>query len=295
VNIGDTILSLRQKFTAAAGATGERLAVELSENRAPIWALADPGQLGEVLAAVIARPAKGVPRERTRIVIAWDVETVAERLSPTPLAPGKYAHITVHDDGPEMDAAQAAVVFEPVLSKSGDPAQAAASSGLALARAYSIVHQWGGDIAFSSEPGQGSTFAIYLPYVEPEKEPGAPPAQRPSAGTATILVVDDESGIRELIRKILLRERYRVLEAGTAEEALTLSQGQSIDLLITDVMLPGIHGPELARRMQQAAPRLKMLFISGFTGEEKVPTGAHLLTKPFTLSALLEKVREALE
>jgi len=298
INIGDTILSLRSKLTAAAGTTGERLMVELSENRTPILAMADPGQLGEVLAAVIARPAKGVPRERTRIVIAWDVETVAERLSPTPLAPGKYAHITVHDDGPEMDAAQAAGVFEPVLSKTGDPAPAAASSGLALARAYSIVHQWGGDIAFSSEPGQGSTFAIYLPYVEPEREPEGPPAKQteaqPGGNPATILVVDDESGIRELIRKILLREGYRVLEAGSAEEALTLAQDQSIDLLIADVMLPGIHGPELARRMQQAAPGLKTLFISGFTGEEKIPAGARFLAKPFTLRALLEKVRAAL-
>ena len=299
VNIGETILSLRPKLTAAAGATGERIAVELSENRTPILAMADPGQLGEVLAAIIARPPKGIPRERTRIAIAWDVETVAERLSPTPLTPGKYAHITVHDDGPEMDAAQAAGVFEPVLSKTGDSVPAAATSGLALARAYSIVHQWGGDIAFSSEPGQGSTFAIYLPYIEPEGEPEAAPAKQtkgqPEGKSATILVVDDETGIRELIRKILLRERYHVLEAGSAEEALNLGQGQSIDLLITDVMLPGIHGPELARRMQQTVPRLKTLFISGYTGEEKVPAGARLLAKPFTLGALLEKVRAALE
>jgi signal transduction histidine kinase len=291
INIGETILSLRPKLTAAAGATGERTAVELSENRTPILAMADPGQLGEVLAAIVARPSKGIPRERTRIAIAWDVQTVAERLSPTPLAPGKYARITVHDDGPEMDPAQAAGVFEPVLSKTGDAAPAAASSGLALARAYSIVHQWGGDIAFSSEPGQGSTFAIYLPLVEPE---GGSVEPRTTA-TTTILVVDDETGIRDLIRKILQRERYRVLEAGSAEEAFTVAQGQSIDLLITDVMLPGIHGPELARRMQQTAPRLKTLFISGFTGEEKVPVGGQFLAKPFTLGALLEKVRAALD
>jgi signal transduction histidine kinase/CheY-like chemotaxis protein len=290
VNIGDTILSLRPKLTAAAGATGERVTVELSENPTPILAMADPGQLGEVLAAIIARPAKGVPRERTRIAIAWDVETVAERLSPTPLAPGKYAHITVNDDGPEMDAAQAAGVFEPVLSKTGESVPAAAT-GLALARAYSIVHQWGGDIAFSSEPGQGSTFAIYLPLVEPEGGQAEPRTKE----AATILVVDDETGIRELIRRILLRERYRVLESGSAEQALNIAQGQSIDLLITDVMLPGIHGPELARRMQQTAPRLKTLFISGYTGEENVPAGARFLAKPFTLGALLEKVRAALE
>ncbi len=86
-----------------------------------------------------------------------------------------------------------------------------------------------------------------------------------------------------------------MLEAGSAEEALAAAQGQAIDLLITDVMLPGIHGPELARGMQQAAPRLKTLFISGYTGEEHVPASGHFLAKPFTLAALLEKVREALE
>jgi signal transduction histidine kinase/CheY-like chemotaxis protein len=288
VNIGDTMQSLRSRITAAAG---ERVAVELTVNRTPILAMADPGQLGEVLAAVLAGPLKGAPREHTRITIACDVETVADLLSPAPLAAGKYAHITVRDDGSALDATQAAGVFDPILSKTGEIA------GLALARAYNVVHEWGGDIAFSSEPGQGSTFTIYLPYVEPAGAPVVRPASQkePRRGTSpTILVVDDETGIRELIRKILRRERYRVLEAGTAEEALAAAQGQSIDLLITDVLLPGIHGPELARRMQQAAPKLKTLFISGYTGEEQVPAGARFLAKPFTLASLLEKVRETL-
>lgn len=291
VNIGDTILHLRSKIAAAAG---ERVAVELAVAREPVVAMADQVQLGEVLSAVIGGARKGTPRERTRITIAWDVETIAERLSPTALASGTYARITVQDDGHGLDAEQAAGVFDPVLSKSGDSASALA--GLALARAYSVVHEWGGDIAFSSEPGRGSTFIIYLPYVAPEGAPARSTQQTEASRKepATILVVDDETGIRELIRKILERERYRVLEAASAEEALTTVQGQVIDLLITDVMLPGIRGPELARQMQQAAPRLKTLFISGYTGEERVPPGAVFLAKPFTLPVLLEKVREAL-
>ena len=297
VNIGDSILNSRSKIAAAAG---EGVAVELTANPEPVLALADPGQLEEVLTAVVAGVRKGMPRAETRIVIAWDVAMVVERLSPSALAAGKYARVIVRDDVRDdaqgLDAAQAAGMFDPVLSKSGDPVAVAAA--LALPRAYSLVHEWGGDIAFASEPGQGSIFTIYLPHVEPEGAPMARPSARtePKSGKpAAILVVDDETGIRELIRKILVRERYRVEEAASAEEAVTISRRQPIDLLITDVMLPGIRGPELARRMQQASPGLKTLFISGYTGEEHVPAGAQLLLKPFTLAALLEKVREALK
>ncbi len=159
VNLGDAIMNLRSKITAAAG---ERVAVELTVNRAPVLAMADPEQLGEVLSAAIVGPRNSAPQDRTRITIAWDVETVTERLSPTALAAGKYARITIHGDGAGLDAGQAAGVFDPALSKTGDTA------GLALARAYSVVHDWGGDIGFASQPGQGSTFTIYLPYVEPE-------------------------------------------------------------------------------------------------------------------------------
>jgi two-component system, cell cycle sensor histidine kinase and response regulator CckA len=291
VNIGEAISKLRSRLAAEAG---EGVTVELQGHPEPVVAMADEGQLGEVLAAVVAGTRRGAPRKRARVVIAWDVQTVTERLSPTALAAGHYARITISADGDGLDAEQAANVFDPVLSKTSDPAAAA----LALPRAYSLVHEWAGDIALATEPGRGSTFAIYLPHVETEGAPDRIPATRtePQRGEpARILVVDDETGIRELIRKILQRERYRVLEAGTAEEALSIAQRQSIDLLITDVLLPGIHGPELARRMQQAAPRIKTLFISGFTGEEEVPSGGRFLAKPFTLGTLLQKVREALE
>ena len=293
VNLGDAILNLRSKITAAAGA---RVAVELTVNRTPVLAMADPDQLGDVLSAVIAGTRESIA-DRTRITIEWDVETVAERLSPTALAAGKYARVTVRNDGRGVDSEQVAGVFDPVLSKSMDPA--AGQPGLALARAYSVVHEWGGDIAFASEAGKGSTFTIYLPYIEPEGATSVAvirPAVRTRAGAEreTILVVDDETGIRELIRKILSREGYRVLEAGSAEDGLAAARGQKIDLVITDVMLPGINGPELARRMQQAAPQLKALFISGHTGSAILPPGAAFLAKPFTLAALLEKVRQTL-
>jgi two-component system cell cycle sensor histidine kinase/response regulator CckA len=130
----------------------------------------------------------------------------------------------------------------------------------------------------------------------------AEPPPLPEPMRETILVVDDEPGIRGLIRKILRREHYNVLEAVSGEDALTvaLSQAGSIQLLLTDVIMPGLSGPELARRMCEASPDLKVLFISGYVGEdgtlpEKLPFGFTFLPKPFTLGALVNKVRETLD
>jgi DNA-binding response OmpR family regulator len=124
----------------------------------------------------------------------------------------------------------------------------------------------------------------------------------PDQARETILVVDDEAGIRGLVRKILRRERYRVLEAGSAEEALAIavSQGGTIDLLLTDIMLPGMDGTELARRLHESMTGVKVLYISGFSPEEtarrtQFPLGATFLAKPFTLGALVSSVRSTLD
>jgi CheY-like chemotaxis protein len=162
----------------------------------------------------------------------------------------------------------------------GRRSSVAAGPGVALARAYAPVRDWGGDIAVENLGPSGNTFAIYLPYLD---GPPKPTAEAPAVLTAappplperlreTILVADDEPGIRGLIRKILRRERYNVLEAGSADEALTvaLSQAGPIQLLLTDVIMPSLEGPELARRMSEASPDRKVLFISEYTGEESV-------------------------
>jgi two-component system, cell cycle sensor histidine kinase and response regulator CckA len=184
------------------------------------------------------------------------------------------------------------------------PAGPGASS---LARGYAAVREWGGDLVAESGGTAGSTFAIYLPYVAPPAPPAAVPVAAvppplPEPMRETILVVDDEPGIRGLIRKILRRERYNVLEAENGEDALTvaLSHAGPIHLLLTDVIMPGLSGPELARRMCEASPELKVLLISGYSGEdgallEKLPSGHAFLPKPFTLGALVSKVRETLD
>ncbi|HLH38313.1 MAG TPA: response regulator [Bryobacteraceae bacterium] len=270
----------------------DRVSVEIDPASEPVWAMADASQLEDILQA-LASPAREEARERSRLSISCGVEAIAEQIPGAPLAPGAYARITIRDDGRGTDSPKS--VFEAaVLGK--DPS---------ASRAYAIVREWGGDLAFSSEPFRGSTFTIYLPLsqaapaaaaVAPPEPPPPEPPRMP-----TILLVEDEPGIRALVRKILRREHFVVIEAGSGEEALNVAAAQEgrIDLLVTDVILPGINGRELAERMRESLPELKVLYVSGFTSDESVragafPPGAKFLQKPFTLSALVGKVREAL-
>ncbi len=138
--------------------------------------------------------------------------------------------------------------------------------------------------------------------VVPGPEPAPPPVEAEEPHRETILLVEDEPGIRGLVRKILRRERYQVLEAGSGQEALSLvsTQGESIDLLLTDMLLPGMSGRDLAEFLHRTHPALKVVYISGYTDDESVragefPPGAKFLQKPFTLGALTGKVREALD
>ena len=263
-----------------------------------LWAETDAAQLEEVILA-LASGAREDAKDRSRVVISHRVEAIAEQLPHSTLPAGVYSVITIRDNGRGTDAK----VFEAVLAK--DP------SGAALARAYSMVREWGGDIAFHSQAFRGSEFSIYLPYAEPqaaavevphvETAPPVPEPAPPEPRRETILLVEDEAGIRALVRKILRRENYIVLEAGNAEEAMNIAGAHPgrIDLLLTDVMLPGLGGRELAQGMHESLPDLKVLYVSGFTSDEEVragafPPGSKFLQKPFTLSSLISKVKESL-
>ena len=292
VEVCGLLRELEDKIVSGGPVTVE---IELGD---PMWALADAAQLEEAVLA-LASGAREDAKQRTRVTISCGVVNLAEQMSGATLAPAIYSSITIHDNGRGTDAR----VFENVLAKD--------AAGAAIARAYANVREWGGDIAFSSAPFRGSTFTMYLPYVEaqaaPAKAPAAvaAPVEAPAAALVgqpreTILLVEDEAGIRALVRKILRREKYKVLEAGSAEEALNIAGAHEgrIDLLLTDVMLPGIGGRELAEGMRESLPDLKILYVSGFTSDEEVRTGAFppgskFLQKPFTLSSLVAKVRES--
>jgi len=239
------------------------------ETAAPeIWTHADPDQLSEAIATLSGTGAQ----------ITATTELIAEQLPGATLKPGTYASIKIATTAPPEP-------FDNFL-----PAKSAT-------RAYLNVRQWGGDI-FQSPAG----YTIYLPIAEPEPELECAPAPEPEPAVPeppppTILIVEDEPGIRALVRKILKRERYEVLEAGSAEEALEIesSHPARIDLLLTDVMLPAMNGRDLAAALLQSRPDVKVLFVSGYTDDESVRTADNFLAKPFTLGALLTKVRETLE
>jgi CheY-like chemotaxis protein len=165
---------------------------------------------------------------------------------------------------------------------------------MAIARAYLLVRQWGGDIETSN-----GEFRIALPAPPSEPVTEVPEGVSASRGR-TILLVDDEAGIRGPLVKFLRQRGYFVLEASSAEAALAVARGQQIDLLLTDVQMPGMTGGELARTLYAADPRLKVLYMSGYTPDEGVrsgalPPGSGFLSKPFTLAALLDRVRGLFE
>jgi CheY-like chemotaxis protein len=305
VNIVDLLGGMRARIAKAAG---PRVMLDMTLGMGKVWANADTTQLAEVI-LILASDHEGT-EERTRLTVSCDTDVIAERLPVSSLPPGKYARIILRDDGRGLDARRLASIFDPVL-------HGGQSEGLAMARAYSLVQEWGGDIGCAGEPLHGTTFAIYLPYAgfdgngpapvspplpEPEPPPAPPIPEPEEPRRETILIVDDEAGILGLMRKILRRERYEVIEASTAEEALQLATAHNgpIHMLLTDVMLPGMLGPELARKMYAQNSALKVLYISGYTQDEAVrageyPPGARFLAKPFTLGALLGKVRETLD
>jgi len=263
----------------------------------PVWAMANRQQLEEILPVLVST----LREDRAPIVVTCDTAVITDHIAGALLAPATYARVTVAAAGFVMEAEKRMVIFESFLHKT--PGK---STGAALARAYAAVREWGGELGFASETPQGSVFTMYLPLAEPDEEPKTEPtsgAARPTdAPRETILVVDDEAGIRSLIAKILRREHYRVLEAGTAAEAATVAatHGAAIQLLVTDVMLPDRNGRQLAEKLVETLPKLKVMYISGFTDDESIragtfPPGARFLQKPFTLGALLGTVRETLD
>jgi two-component system cell cycle sensor histidine kinase/response regulator CckA len=210
---------------------------------------------------------------------------------------GPHVLLAVSDTGDGMDEDVAKHLFEPFFTTK----EAGAGTGLGLATVFGVVKQSGGGIYVYSEPGRGSTFKIYLPAATAEPEPVEVLADREAGhGSETIMVVEDDEGVRELVRLMLEANGYEVLTARDADEAERLCTSRVIDLLLTDVVMPEVSGSQLAERLGALAPDMRILFMSGYSDEAVVRHGelteaAAFLEKPFTERALASKVREVLD
>ncbi len=261
----------------------------------------DPSQIEQIIMNLAVNARDAMPRGGKLTIkttlVDLDEANAKQHLD---LTPGPYIMLTVADTGQGMDAETQNHIFEPFFTTK----LVGKGTGLGLATVYGIVEQSGGHIQVDSTPGQGTTFKIYLPQVEQTgKIVSLPPAPTtPLAGQETILLVEDEAGVRLVTRKFLQKRGYTVLEAEHAEEALQLCQqyAEQIDLLITDVIMPDISGPELAGQLSQLQPTLKILYISGYADEVlkeyKTPNQDFiLLEKPFSSDVLASKVRQMLD
>jgi CheY-like chemotaxis protein len=234
------------------------------------------------------------------------VETASVTVNPAfaeqhvPMLPGEYSMLAVRDSGSGMDTETLSRVFEPFFTTKSQ----GQGTGMGLSTVYGIVKQSGGYIWVESEPGQGSSFLIYLPRAAESTPRERAPSRRAAdekRGSETILVVEDEDLVRAMTRRTLERTGYSVREARNGAEALEIARelGDALDLLVTDIVMPVMGGRELATTLQRERPGLRILFMSGYTNQRQATAGDRGMTdfmhKPFTLDELRGRVRSLLD
>jgi two-component system cell cycle sensor histidine kinase/response regulator CckA len=256
----------------------------------------------QVLLNLAANARDAMPQGGTLTIRVENERLTARRARDgEPVLPGEYVCLSVSDTGTGIDVDILDHVFEPFFTTK----EVGQGTGLGLATVYGIIKQSGGHIDVESELDCGTTFRLYFPrYAEAEPEPEPPEEPKPMfrGGDETVLVVEDEEMLRRMVCTGLRANGYRVLEARNADEALQCCQEHSgnIQLLLTDVIMPGRSGSQLAALAAAEHPGIKVMFMSGYTDSAIVHHGirsaeVHFLPKPFNLTTLMQKVREVLE
>lgn len=266
------------------------------------WVKADPSQIEQVIINLVVNARDAMPQGGKLIIETNQVELdETYTRSHIGVKPGRYVLLAISDTGQGMDTETQARIFDPFFTTK----EQGKGTGLGLATVHGIVNQSGGHIWVYSEPGQGTTFRVYLPQAEGNgiaTKPAEAITHSPH-GSETVLLVEDNKEVRNLTRRVLLEHSYTVLEAPNGVKALQLAQTYSglIHLLITDVVMPGgLSGPQLAQQLTSHRPELKVLYVSGYTDNAIVhhgvlDSGLAFLQKPFTPHILARKVREVLD
>ena len=264
------------------------------------WILSDPDQIAQVVANLAINSRDAMEQGGHLIISTRNATSLPEDAESEKAAPAKLGWVVleVTDTGSGMDEITRARIFEPFFTTKA-PGK---GTGLGLATVYGIVKQSAGHIRVLSEPGKGATFELYFPAVERQRrpkpaEPVAHEATSPRQnGHATILLADDEVGLRQAVAEILRESGYTVLEAQSPTQAIEFAETHAgrIDILVSDIVMPVMRGPELAKRITESRPEIKVLFMSGYAEglpETELPPGASFLQKPFRFAALLEQLR----
>ncbi len=280
---------------------GENIDLVVEPSATPAWAKVDPGQVEQVIMNLAVNARDAMP-EGGRLTLRTARVTIDEAYARSHIGVevGPTVLLEVSDTGTGMTAEVQSHIFEPFFTTK----PVGRGTGLGLATVYGILKQSGGHIEVLSEPGRGSTFQIYLPLAEEAETAGLAetPAARHAGGSETVLLVEDEEEVRELAREILTLMGYTILTAREPAEALRISLEHTgiIDLLLTDVIMPGMSGRQLADRLTAERPGLKVVFMSGYTDNAIVhhgvlEPGTAFVQKPFTPESLTRKVRDVLD
>jgi PAS domain S-box-containing protein len=279
---------------------GEDVRLQLNLHPASLMTRADAGMIEQVLMNLAVNARDAMP-EGGQLRIDTTETSVTENVANSEVAPGHYVCFSVSDTGPGIPPEILPKIFEPFFTTK----EAGKGTGLGLATAFGIVKQHQGWIKVDNRPGQGATFQVYLPAstLTVAETPEIISKPKPRGGNETIFLVEDESDVRHLIRTLLKRHGYQVLEAANGVEALSVWQAhrETVALLMTDLVMPaGLGGQELARQLQAEQPNLKVIFISGYSAEIAgrelhLHHGEVFIQKPFVADHLLETIRRSLD
>jgi signal transduction histidine kinase/CheY-like chemotaxis protein len=261
---------------------------------------ADPSQIEQVLMNLTVNACDAMPKGGQLTIVTRNVKVGASfAQTQPPMKPGEYVLLSVTDTGQGMDSETKVRIFEPFFTTK----EQGKGTGLGLATVYGIVKQSSGHIWVESAPGKGSRFEVYLPAVkapqEQEQDSSVSDAGGRSRSSEVVLIVEDEDGVRELAREFLISAGYRVLSAKDGLEAVQLASNHQgrLDVLLTDVVMPKLRGPETAKELKRRCPELRTIYMSGYleyNAKNEELSDEFFLQKPFSRSALIEKVREAL-